>query len=861
MTGLVSELKSELERAHETITQLQLGKGAANHEATRSNGAASTSSDGGADGARVEALTIEVIGLRQQLAFWKGQAEGLREETGQLERAAESARSVQAAELKPEIWREAERLRQQVAELQERHDHSLRLQREVDRLRKRSAEADAHELELESSVKRISRMEGEHAEAHRLFQVERGALRDEIARLRTTVAEFESGLVHQEQSEQTLQRCAPFADAPNGQSAAQVLSALRGCCDGFIGCCSLRHSATEASQRALEAEQRCEESEKSVRKLKAQLRTHEATIAELEAGMVGKEQVGAARQQTMDAELNRLRSEILELEHALGAAERMNLARKTKWEEEETKLRRQVVDAESTTRRQAIDLTILKRNLQELECRCAEVEAQRETARAECAAAEAKLATRPNAASEHSLEQRLKLAEARALTAETKLQHARRNATEAVSGHTNGVDPRQADQRPSTGECWRQILAAFRQALLEWSADLQAPSGGNQDVPTRHVLELEHMRSAISLLSKPASHSVASEVELALTNLHELVAELARFCDAVGVGLHAHVDSRDPMAGRAAGAGLPTSRDEELQILEQCRADLLGMQAATSASTQGASEVQRRALDSNSGEPAAQLRRASKRRTKNENERYLVWLNSLGVADPIRIEHLAAEARNGLLLCKVVNFFTPTAKLTGINKKPLSKSACIANIDKAVSLVMRKGAKFSNMPTAEDVYDGKVDKLLLLLREMFNAFVLRQVYQHSSAMLQWFNTVLAHYNRTLVLGANSNVLGSATELWQPFADGIAISCVLHFFNTATASTRVDLSVFYDCPSSTSRMQSNIEAMLQLLQQCLIPLYWSVEEWIERPQMDFLFAQLYAVIIYIWRDHTSISGGL
>jgi hypothetical protein len=42
---------------------------------------------------------------------------------------------------------------------------------------------------------------------------------------------------------------------------------------------------------------------------------------------------------------------------------------------------------------------------------------------------------------------------------------------------------------------------------------------------------------------------------------------------------------------------------------------------------------------------------------------------------------------------------------------------------------------------------------------------------------------------------------------------------------------------------------------------LIPLYWSVEEWIERPQMDFLFAQLYAVIIYFWRDHKSISGGL
>jgi hypothetical protein len=615
----------------------------------------------------------------------------------------------------------------------------------------------------------------------------------------------------------------------------------------------LRHSATEASQRALEAEQRSEEAEKSVRKLKAQLRAHEATIADLEAGMAGTQQIGAARLQTMEAELNRLRSEMMELEHALRAEERMNQARKTKWEEEETKLRRQVVDAESTARRQAIDLTILKRNLQELECRCAEVEAQRETARAECAAAEAKLATRPNAASEHALEQRLKVAEARALTAETKLEHARKKATELISGQANGVDATQSDrlctQRPSTGECWLQILAVLRQALLEWSVDLQASSACNQGLLTMHARELESIQSAISSLPKPVSHTVAAEVELALSNLHELMAQLARFCATVGVNTSAHVELSDPTWGRSSSpmggrsAGQAIAREEELQILEQCRADLLCLQAAA---TQGAGEGPQRALDSHSSvEPAAQLRRGvPKRRTKSENERYLIWLNSLGVADPIRIEHLAAEARNGLLLCKVVNFLTPNAKLTGINKKPLSKSACIANIDKAVSLVMRKGAKFSNMPTAEDVYDGKVDKLLLLLREMFNAFVLRQVYQHSSAMLQWFNTVLARYNRTLVLGANANVLASATMLWQPFADGIAISCVLHFFNPS--STSIDLSVFYDRPSSTKHMRSNIEAMLNFLQQCNIPLYWSLDEWIERPQMDFLFAQLYAV---------------
>jgi chromosome segregation ATPase len=207
--GLVAELNSELERAHATIAQLQLDKGAGNHEAVHDNAAGSNSSDVAED-ARIEALTIEVIELKQQVAYWKGAAEGLREETGQLERAAVSARTTQAAELKPAVWLEAERLRQQVAELQERQDHSLRLQREVDRLRKRSADADAHERELESSVKRIARMEAEHAEAHRLFQVERSALRDEIARLRSTVAEFESGLVHHEQSEQTLQRCVPF---------------------------------------------------------------------------------------------------------------------------------------------------------------------------------------------------------------------------------------------------------------------------------------------------------------------------------------------------------------------------------------------------------------------------------------------------------------------------------------------------------------------------------------------------------------------------------------------------------------------------------------------------------------------------
>jgi hypothetical protein len=80
---------------------------------------------------------------------------------------------------------------------------------------------------------------------------------------------------------------------------------------------------------------------------------------------------------------------------------------------------------------------------------------------------------------------------------------------------------------------------------------------------------------------------------------------------------------------------------------------------------------------------------------------------------------LALECRDGLLLCRALTAIAGARFAPGtLSVRPLSRTACITNLEAALRVVWRRGsANNSRIPTAEQLYEAPScgDKLYVLL--------------------------------------------------------------------------------------------------------------------------------------------------
>lgn len=234
-------------------------------------------------------------------------------------------------------------------------------------------------------------------------------------------------------------------------------------------------------------------------------------------------------------------------------------------------------------------------------------------------------------------------------------------------------------------------------------------------------------------------------------------------------------------------------------------------------------------------------------------DQYLRWINLLKVwPKPLELNSLHIDLCNGLLLCRLMKALVPSTAYVNLHKRPLSRKPAIANIEQALSVIWRGGrVNNSRIPTSVDIYEGKTDKITILVSEIYEVYVMRPLRRTVVPdMLSWVNIILKQYGRSL---SSSAMKTPYADLFSHFTSGVSIFCLIfHFMGRANITTQsgvvtpVDPSRMYDAPQNIAEYRSNVSEVFRILQALGIDLLWKVDEFINYHDTDFLLLQLYKV---------------
>ena len=64
----------------------------------------------------------------------------------------------------------------------------------------------------------------------------------------------------------------------------------------------------------------------------------------------------------------------------------------------------------------------------------------------------------------------------------------------------------------------------------------------------------------------------------------------------------------------------------------------------------------------------------------------------------------------------------------------------------------------SRVPKAEEIYEGNVNKIIILLDEMFLVYIQRPLYKKAPKMLRWFNRILKQHQLQVSLSLSLRLM-------------------------------------------------------------------------------------------------------
>jgi len=317
-------------------------------------------------------------------------------------------------------------------------------------------------------------------------------------------------------------------------------------------------------------------------------------------------------------------------------------------------------------------------------------------------------------------------------------------------------------------------------------------------------------------------------------------------------------------SGRASDADSavesnPSSDEESLS--SDLHSEVHPLDLPTTRSGHGMGEVSRMV----SGHLRTELVKSHLRRPRIsvvKLQQYIRWVNCMHVwHSEVTMLSLAEEIRTGLLLCNLMQRLVPGTSYRGLNKRPLSRKPCVANLEQAIGVIWRSGrVNNTRVPSADDVYDGKTDKIAVLLEEIFEVYVLRDLRKMAPTVLDWFQNILEQYNFPL---PEETLLPPFDGVWEHFQSGTALFCVLYHFHgqalvgTGDAAREVNAAKVYRKPRNLQEFRSNVAAIFDILTALGIMLFWSVDDWLNFRDTDFALLQLACVYERFKSSHCAI----
>ena len=223
---------------------------------------------------------------------------------------------------------------------------------------------------------------------------------------------------------------------------------------------------------------------------------------------------------------------------------------------------------------------------------------------------------------------------------------------------------------------------------------------------------------------------------------------------------------------------------------------------------------------------------------KNRQDYLLRWLNGLGLGNKISERDWPEACKSGVLPGKLLQFLDSNVSLPGFFRKPLAKRACIHNIELVLTAVWKKSPNPQQMPSSEEVFLGKTDKVWTLLDSIFELYVVQELRNKTREILNWMQKILSIYGRRL---QPSTLNTPFSTLSQDLVSCTSIACVLN--SLLEEKLRPDMKQVYWQTENSTELNSNVSYVFSVMQKARIPIFFTVDEWIGRMDSDFLLLQV------------------
>ena len=105
------------------------------------------------------------------------------------------------------------------------------------------------------------------------------------------------------------------------------------------------------------------------------------------------------------------------------------------------------------------------------------------------------------------------------------------------------------------------------------------------------------------------------------------------------------------------------------------------------------------------------------------------WINSLCIWPVLEPEQLLENLRTGVLLCKLVQFFSPQTRFLHLHHKPRTRKLCVSNLEQALSIIWRENVAANRMCTADDIFEGNLQMVGVFLKSLLDVLIVRDIRQ------------------------------------------------------------------------------------------------------------------------------------
>ena len=220
------------------------------------------------------------------------------------------------------------------------------------------------------------------------------------------------------------------------------------------------------------------------------------------------------------------------------------------------------------------------------------------------------------------------------------------------------------------------------------------------------------------------------------------------------------------------------------------------------------------------------------------------WINSNEVwHSEVRVDNLIDDLKTGVLMCNILKFHMPNIDFSGLNVNNVrSKKPCLNNIEKSLQIMYQKGMPSRYILTAEEIFEGvKVERIWLMLRQIFEVFAMHDVNLLRPKILAWITSIIQLFNPDVQIPQAQNQ--RMKDFYNTFRSGLPLFYIFYLY-IKDENLRPNPAEFYEIPMNIEEVKSNLHLVCVIQGHINVPIYLTPNDYISQYEPNFLLLQLY-----------------